>query len=220
MFDVLDTVDILEVLNDDDKRATLWNGLEEVILAVATLNLLIPALPLFTLSKTKYGVEKLSKRLIYLHRIAMVLIVNGPNLLVRLILWHGFSVGISPFILKNLILICLTLYAFYEHTKEKYEEEKLKDRDTGRQLDDISVKYRMSSSHLDNTDPNSCRPPTLELPPVESPRYGHVRGNNSLRRSDYSRHTRVSDSRSESSGDKDNSYHQDFALQSRMVTSI
>lgn len=122
MFDLLDTTDILEILFDAESRESMGDASVAVILTVATVNLLIPTVPLITLSKTNFGHSRLNKNLEYAHKLAMVLIINVPNLLVRLVLWHGFSVGVSPFMLKNIILILMTLYEFYEHKHEKYEE--------------------------------------------------------------------------------------------------
>ena len=118
VFDILDTVDILDVLIDSDDRGKLWNGLEELFLAIAVLNLLLPTVPLFTLAKSKFGQEKLSSNLIHGHRILHVLAVNMPNLLARLLLWHGFSTGVSPFTVKNILAISLVFYNVYENNKE------------------------------------------------------------------------------------------------------
>ncbi|KAH9495805.1 hypothetical protein Btru_013358 [Bulinus truncatus] len=119
VFDILDTADILDVLFNKEDRASLWNGLEEIILTLAALNLLLPTVPLITLSRTQFGRDSLSRPMIYLHRLLVVLAVNVPNLLTRLLLWQTNSVSISPFTLKNVILIGMTLYEFYEHKKEK-----------------------------------------------------------------------------------------------------
>lgn len=121
VFDLLDTADILEILFEQTETESFWTGLKEFILAVAALNLIIPTVPLLTLSITHFGRDKLQRRLMYLHRMMVVLAVNVPNLLVRLNLWHGHSVAISPFTLKNVILICITVYEFYLHKKGKYQ---------------------------------------------------------------------------------------------------
>ena len=127
VFDILDTVDILEVLFDSDDRSNLWDGLEEFILAVAVLNLVLPTVPLFTLAKSKFGQKKLSVKLVHGHRILLVLVVNIPNLLIRFLLWHGLSTGISPFTLKNILAISLTFYDIFEQNKEEMEERKGKE---------------------------------------------------------------------------------------------
>lgn len=232
VFDILDTVDVLEVLFDKDKRATLSDGLEEFILAVATLNLLIPSLPLFTLAKTKYGMKKLSKKMVYLHRLLLVLIVNVPNLLVRMILWHGFSVGISPFCLKNIILICMTAFVFYENYKERYDDAKEREEN---ELRGVNGKYRSNGDLPNNTDPDSYRPPTLDLTPnnntSEKDEDGGGRG--SSRRSRHSIDGRHQSYENVGSLDSNNSSrsrrsnyseeegdHLGFAMESRMVTSI
>ncbi|GFR71756.1 cat eye syndrome critical region protein 6-like protein [Elysia marginata] len=120
VFDILDTVEILDTLFDLEKRKILWHTLEEVILVLAVVNLLLPTVPLFTLACTQFGRKKLQKRMIYLHRLLVVLIVNVPILAVRMVLWHGHSMGVSPFTLKNIVLILLTTYEFYEHKKMKF----------------------------------------------------------------------------------------------------
>ncbi|XP_046544522.1 transmembrane protein 121B-like [Haliotis rubra] len=122
VFDVLDTVDVLEVMFDKTSRDMFLPGLQQTVLAVAGLNLIIPTVPLITLSLTNFGYKKMSKRLVALHKLLVVLVVNVPNLIVRLVLWHGFSVGISPFMLKNLILICIVMFEFYEHKRMQYDE--------------------------------------------------------------------------------------------------
>ncbi|CAG5117667.1 unnamed protein product [Candidula unifasciata] len=124
VFDLLDTADILEILFEENETESFWTGLKEFILAVGVLNLVIPTVPLLTLSITNFGRDKLQRRLMYLHRMLVVLAVNVPNLLVRLNLWHGHSVAISPFTLKNIILICITVYEFYLHKRGKYEGHK------------------------------------------------------------------------------------------------
>lgn len=141
VFDILDTVDILEILFTQDKVDTFWTGLKEFILAVAALNLIIPTVPLLTLCKTNFGHDELDKRLIYLHRLLVVLAVNVPNLLVRLILWHVFSSAISPFTLKNIILIAMSLYEFYQHKKEKFEDH---------QREGIEMKNKNENQHFSN----------------------------------------------------------------------
>lgn len=55
--------------------------------------------------------------------------INLPNLVIRLILWHGFSVGISVFVLKNIVVIVLTTYSFYEHKHDKYHQHKHEERE-------------------------------------------------------------------------------------------
>ncbi|KAK3774466.1 hypothetical protein RRG08_000419 [Elysia crispata] len=131
VYDILDTVEIFDTLLDLEEREILWHPLEEAILAVAVVNLLLPTVPLFTLARTQFGRKKLHKRLIYLHKFLVVLIVNVPNLVVRMVLWHGHSVGISPFTLKNVVLISLTAYECYEHKKMKFNlHEKEKNKPT------------------------------------------------------------------------------------------
>ncbi|XP_055877855.1 uncharacterized protein LOC106063828 [Biomphalaria glabrata] len=160
VFDILDTVDILEVFFTEEDRDLLWNGLEEVILTQATMNLILPTVPLITLSLTHFGLDKPKRPMMYLHRLLVVLVVNLPNLLTRMILWHGLSVGISPFTLKNIILIGIAMYEFYEHKKEKLEDSRLNSLEIGdRNFQQKDVKRGHLGSLTDtSTEPRSKVP--------------------------------------------------------------
>ena len=147
VFDILDTVDILQVLFDLEIRYILWTGLEEFILTIAVMNLVLPTLPLYMLAKSKFGQKKLSVKFIHGHRILLVLSVNLPNLVIRLMLWHGISTGVSPFTLKNVLAISITLYDIYEHNKEiAAKEEAKKARKTAAGLRFEEVQVRISDS--------------------------------------------------------------------------
>uniref|UniRef100_A0A0B7B3E8 Uncharacterized protein n=1 Tax=Arion vulgaris TaxID=1028688 RepID=A0A0B7B3E8_9EUPU len=164
VFDILDTVDILEILFKGKAVDTFWPGLREFILSVATLNLIIPTVPLLTLCKTKFGEDELDKKMIYLHRLLVVLAVNSPNLLIRLILWNVFSAAISPFSLKNLILIAMTVYEFYQHKKEKFQERnnhdnvEMKNMNGKNGTDNRSnLQHRVDNYKEDGTSENNFR---------------------------------------------------------------
>ena len=141
-FDIMDTVDTLEVLFTSSGRGVLWNGLEEFILAVAVLNLISPTVPLFTLAKSKFGQKKPSKKFIHRHRIILVLLVNLPNLVIRFLLWHGLSRGVSPFTLKNILGILLVFYDIYEQNKAEIEQGEDKEAE----LQGITVQTTQESS--------------------------------------------------------------------------
>lgn len=117
VFDILDTVDILEILFDAAKVELFWKGLKEIILAVVTMNLLIPTIPLMTLCQTEFGHHRPDPWVTNLHTFLIAVAVNLPILMVRLILWNVFSLAISPFTLKNCMLLSMTAYDFYQHRK-------------------------------------------------------------------------------------------------------
>jgi hypothetical protein len=115
IFDILDGVDSMEILFRKEFRDTFPPGLDDAIIAIACINFILPTVPLFTLSRTKFGVQKLSHRLVMLHKLILAFAVNLPLLITRLIQWHGFSMGISIFSLKNVIVIGMISFDFYEH---------------------------------------------------------------------------------------------------------
>ncbi|XP_061184595.1 uncharacterized protein LOC133192616 [Saccostrea echinata] len=115
IFDILDCVDSMEPLFIKEDREDFPPGLVEAIVAVACLNFVLPTVPLLTLSHTKFGYAKLPRRLIMVHKIILAYIVNLPLLVMRMILWHGLNHGVSIFSLKNVIVIAMISYDFYEH---------------------------------------------------------------------------------------------------------
>ncbi|KAK0048496.1 hypothetical protein Bpfe_022111 [Biomphalaria pfeifferi] len=124
------------------------------------MNLLWPTVPLITLSRTHFGLDKPQRPMMLLHRILVVLVVNLPNLLTRMVLWHGMSLDISPFTLKNIILIGIAMYEFYEHKKEKLEDSRLNSLEIGdRNFQQKDVQRRnLGSLPVQTTKPRSKVP--------------------------------------------------------------
>ncbi|XP_048778083.1 uncharacterized protein LOC125681867 [Ostrea edulis] len=115
IFDVMDCVDSMEPLFIKEDRESFPPGLIEAIVAIACLNFVIPTIPLLTLSHSKFGHAMLPRRLVMIHKILLAYIINLPLLIMRMILWHGLNHGVSIFSLKNVIVIGVITYDFYEH---------------------------------------------------------------------------------------------------------
>lgn len=121
IFDIMDCVDSMEPLFIKEDRKDFPPGLEEAIVTIACLNFVIPTIPLLTLTHTKFGHAKLPRRLVMIHKILLAFIVNLPLLVMRMILWHGLNHGVSIFSLKNVIVIAMISYDFYEHHEANIE---------------------------------------------------------------------------------------------------
>lgn len=132
VFDVLDSVDILDVLFDHEAIEDFPVHLDTAIITVACINLILPTIPLATLSSTHFGHRKAPKEIIFLHKMLLVFLVNLPLLIIRLLLWHVLSKEISVFPVKNLVVIFLVFHDMYEKRKEEIEQE-------GREMDDIDA---------------------------------------------------------------------------------
>lgn len=130
VFDVLDSVDILDVLFDHEAIEDFPVHLDTAIISVACINFILPTIPLATLSSTHFGHKKAPREIIFLHKMLLVFLVNLPLLIIRLLLWHVLSKEISVFPVKNLIVIFLVFHDMYEKRKEEIERE-------GEEMDDI-----------------------------------------------------------------------------------
>lgn len=144
VFDVLDSVDILDVLFDHEAIEDFPIHLDTAIITVACVNFILPTIPLATLSSTHFGHRRASKEIIFLHKMLLVFLVNLPLLIIRLLLWHVLSKDISVFPVKNLIVIFLVFHDMYEKRKEEISHE-------GEEMDDIdgeaSDLYRSKHRH-------------------------------------------------------------------------
>ncbi|KAK3089493.1 hypothetical protein FSP39_004031 [Pinctada imbricata] len=123
IFDILDGVDSMEILFIKEDRDDFPPGLEDTIIAIACINFILPTIPLLTLNRTKYGLAKMSQKLVMIHKICLAFAVNLPLLITRMILWHGLNHGVSIFSLKNIIVMAMISYDFYEHHEVEEERE-------------------------------------------------------------------------------------------------
>jgi hypothetical protein len=114
VFDILDGVDNLENLFEKDIRDTYPPGLDDAIIVVCCINFLLPTVPLFTLAKTKFGIQKLPFKFEMLHKISLAYMINLPLFITRMITWHGLSQGISIFLLKNIMAMGVVTFEVCE----------------------------------------------------------------------------------------------------------
>jgi len=121
VFDVLDSVDVLDIMFDKSAIDDFPVYMDTAIIIVACINLLLPTLPLMTLSQAHFGQKLVPKEIAMLHKMMIVFLVNMPLLTIRLILWHVLGKDISIFPVKNLIVIFLVFHDIYEKQREKVE---------------------------------------------------------------------------------------------------
>lgn len=117
VFDILDSVDALDILFDKVDVDDLPEELRIIIISTACVNLILPALPLITLSRTHFGNKPESHVFIVLHKLLLVFFVNLPLLVIRLLLWHVLSKEISIFPVKNVVMMFLIFHELYEERR-------------------------------------------------------------------------------------------------------
>jgi hypothetical protein len=85
VFDILDGIDILENLFDKDVRGTFPIDLDRFIIATCCVNFLLPAVPLFTLAKTKFALNPLPEKHELMYKFAIAYLVNLPLFVIRMV---------------------------------------------------------------------------------------------------------------------------------------
>ena len=137
MFDVLDGVDSLDILLENESRERLPESMHDAIIAICCLTFLLPTLTFITLSVTRFGLKESGERLIRLSKLSVGYLINLPLLIIRLVLWHGLSEGVSIFALKNVIILGLTTFELLEHRFCKRRLEA--DTDAENRTNDINM---------------------------------------------------------------------------------
>jgi len=121
-FDILDTVDFLDVLFPGETQYLLPFVLEHVVLAIAVLNLLRPTFSFCILYLNHFGATNLSRELSAMNAMVYTFFVNTPFMVVRMYLWHKLKVDVSVFLIKNFIMIFIGIHEVYEIIFEKSAE--------------------------------------------------------------------------------------------------
>lgn len=101
--EALDSVDFLSLLIQSESMLVLPLSLEQLILALACINLFLPGLTLVKLSHADYGHGRLASRVLPLvYKLTHLWLTNVSFMVVRIYLWAGLSASVSPFLVKNI----------------------------------------------------------------------------------------------------------------------
>lgn len=100
--------------NYNPNRENWMDSLQWTILTLVAVNLLMPAISLFQLSRNDFGSaqnQPAGSGLSLIHHLLRLFAVNIPYLSIRIYLWGFHEPGMSIFILKNVLGIFATLRA-------------------------------------------------------------------------------------------------------------
>ena len=117
--DILDGVAILDVLFQTKSRENVASMFEAIV-GIATVNLLLPAIPLFAMSRG-FGDEQRSSNALtcITYRLLHALFGDIALLIIRLLLWQIHDEKISVFTIKNIINVGVTLKEFFEYLDDR-----------------------------------------------------------------------------------------------------
>lgn len=122
-FDILDTVEFLDILFVDETGVSLLYPIENAVLAIAVINLIRPTFSFVVLILNHFGATKVSRELTAANALVYIFLVNVPFMVVRMYLWHNLNHDISVFLVKNFIMIFIGIHELYEIGIEKTREQ-------------------------------------------------------------------------------------------------
>lgn len=122
--DILDAVAILDVLYDARARDSLDIHMRNTVVVVSSVNILLPTIPLFVLSRGHFEEQRTYVAVYMSYRLLHVLLGDVALLTMRMFLWHVKDERISVFVIKNCISIGMTLKQVYEMFVSEDEDDK------------------------------------------------------------------------------------------------
>ncbi|XP_028968844.1 transmembrane protein 121B [Galendromus occidentalis] len=116
--EILDAVAFLSLLFPNQCNPQYRSKLEDLVLGLTCASLLLPTLALYKLARSDFGKSPKSLGMKLMYRLAYLLIINTPFLVIRIYLWTYFNEDVSVFLLKNVILSYVHLRSFIPECRE------------------------------------------------------------------------------------------------------
>lgn len=116
--EILDSVTFLSLLIQSESGFLFPDYLENVIIAFACMNFLLPGIALIKLSRSNYGHSAVCLISSIVYKMSHLWLINFSYLIIRIHLWAGLSVSVSPFIIKNLCNIFIIMKSVWGEVKQ------------------------------------------------------------------------------------------------------
>ncbi|XP_078587770.1 transmembrane protein 121B-like [Branchiostoma floridae x Branchiostoma japonicum] len=114
-FDILDSLELLDILFVQESRVILTFELENAILSFACIVFFLPTVALFELRKSRSDGEVASVNFGVLYSLLFMLLVNVPFLVIRMLLWNIYNQDVSVFLIKNVMLLIIGFKDIWEN---------------------------------------------------------------------------------------------------------
>lgn len=125
--DLLDTMDLLELLYEEEEKSDRWGGNEVIIfrlvLIIVVINMLVPVFPCVIIHRGRTHTSHMFRRLVLIQKVLQIVLVNILFMCVRLVLWSMFSEKFSAFIIKNILMVGILSADIFNVYMEMHEEK-------------------------------------------------------------------------------------------------
>ncbi|XP_068203381.1 transmembrane protein 121B-like [Palaemon carinicauda] len=101
-FEILDSVTFISLLIQSESRLVLPLTLENAIIFFSCMNFMLPGIALIKLSRCQYGESPVCIVSSVLYKFSHLWFINVTYFIIRVHLWGGLSMEVSPFIVKNI----------------------------------------------------------------------------------------------------------------------
>lgn len=116
--EILDSVTFISLLIQSESNFVLPVHLENAIIAFSCLNFIFPGIALIKLSRSNYGRSAVCLFSSIAYKLCHLWIINFTYLVIRVYLWAGISLSVSPFIVKNIFLLFSNMTSVWVDIKQ------------------------------------------------------------------------------------------------------
>lgn len=116
--EILDTVTFLSLLIQSESFLVLPLYLENAIIAFSCINLFFPTIALIVLSRSEYGHDTVCIISSVTYKMCHLWLTNFTYFIIRIYLWAGLSVSVSPFVIKNVYHMFSTMKSVWADIKQ------------------------------------------------------------------------------------------------------
>ncbi|KAK8718617.1 hypothetical protein OTU49_014601 [Cherax quadricarinatus] len=116
--EILDSVTFLSLLIQSESAYVLPVHLENAIIAFSCLNFIFPGIALIKLSRSNYGHNAVCIFSSIAYKMCHLWLINFTYFVIRIYLWAGIQLSVSPFIVKNVFLMFSILKSVWADMKE------------------------------------------------------------------------------------------------------
>ena len=137
--DLFDSIDLLEFLFLPEEGVKCPRGYLHASLVFGCISIFLPVLSLYSLrirnqqhrrKKSSALGARLSLTFGVGYEMVNLLLINVPNLVIRSVLWHRYSMDVSVLLMKNVMGVFAGSYEVYEYFTEHAHEGKTEKEET------------------------------------------------------------------------------------------
>ncbi|XP_042884419.1 uncharacterized protein LOC122261011 isoform X2 [Penaeus japonicus] len=115
--EILDSVTFISLLIQSESGFLFPDYMENIIIAFSCINFFLPGIALVKLSRSNYGNSAVCLISSIIYKMSHLWLINFSYFVIRVHLWAGLAISVSPFVIKNLCNMFVTMKSVWGDLK-------------------------------------------------------------------------------------------------------